>query len=118
MLSKDQASVVLDCCDENECNWLCLVQAATNKEEQNCIAYQLGVNIFYNTTRLIRGGEKLKVWYASQYAKKLGKPVQPDGTTKGVCLTHLFQDGGIEFFSFISGSVGHGQGVKVVTFQS
>ncbi|CAI9739536.1 PR domain zinc finger protein 15-like isoform X1 [Octopus vulgaris] len=77
ILSKDGAVVSLDTSNENDCNWMCLVQCAQNEEEQNCIAYQLGTNIFYNSIRTIQEGEQLKVWYALHYAKKLGKPVKP-----------------------------------------
>lgn len=58
------------------------MRVAQNEEEQNCIAYQLGINIYFNTTRDIAEGDELKVWYASQYAKKLGKSLRPDGKTK------------------------------------
>lgn len=53
------------------------------------MAYQLGPNIFYNTTRDIGVGEELRVWYAPHFAKKLGKPSQPDNTTKGDYYVHF-----------------------------
>ena len=59
-----------------------LVQVARTTEEQNCIAYQLGINIYFNTTKDIATGTPLKVWYAWKYAQKLGKPIEPDGKTK------------------------------------
>lgn len=77
ILAKDGTAVCLDTSNENDCNWMCLVQCAENEEEQNCIAYQMGTNIFYSTIKNILQGEQLKVWYASYYAKKLGRPVKP-----------------------------------------
>ncbi|GAB1603848.1 hypothetical protein Ahia01_000666100 [Argonauta hians] len=77
ILSKDGAVVCLDTSNESDCNWMCLVQCAQCEEEQNCIAYQLGTNIFYNSIRPIHQGEQLKVWYALHFAKKLGKPGKP-----------------------------------------
>ncbi|KAJ8322332.1 hypothetical protein KUTeg_000803 [Tegillarca granosa] len=82
IFTKDGGCVSLDTTDENECNWLCLVRAASNYDDQNCMAYQLGTSIFYNTTRDIKMGEELKVWYAPQYAKKVGKPTSSDGISK------------------------------------
>ncbi|XP_061188855.1 PR domain zinc finger protein 15-like [Saccostrea echinata] len=74
--------VSLDTTSENECNWLCLVRAATDSNEQNMIAYQMGTSIYYSTIRDIVVGEELKVWYAPPYAKKIGKSVVPDGVSR------------------------------------
>lgn len=65
---------------------MCLVHTAAVNGEQNCMAYQLGSNIFYNTTRDIGVGEELLVWYTPTFAKKLGKPPEPDSSYKGKCL--------------------------------
>jgi hypothetical protein len=54
------------------------------ESNKNCIAYQLGNNIFYNSTREITPGEELLVWYAPHFARKLGKPPEPDGMTRGM----------------------------------
>ena len=45
------------------------------------MAVQMGVEIYYMTTRAIQPGEALQVWYAPHYAKKLGQTPQPDGLT-------------------------------------
>ena len=84
LLGKDGTVVVLDTTDENECNWLCLVRSAVSEDTQNCMAYQLGTNIFYNVTRQIVPGEEVQVWYAPHFAKKLGKPSLPDPSYKGL----------------------------------
>ena len=82
-MTKDGMNVSLDTTDESECNWLCLVKAASSFEEQNIIAYQLGTSIFYSTTKDVGPNTELKVWYAPQYARRLGKNVEPDGISKG-----------------------------------
>lgn len=89
LIAKDGTTVCLDTTDENECNWLCLVRAACSDDEKNCIAYQLGNNIFYNTTRDILASEELLVWYAPHFARKLGKPSEPDGETRGLILINI-----------------------------
>ena len=89
ILAKDGTVVCLDTSNENDCNWMCLVQCAESEEEQNCIAYQMGTNIFYSTIKNIVQGEQLKVWYASYYAKKLGRPVKPTKNYKGILFTFI-----------------------------
>ncbi|XP_041361633.1 zinc finger protein 91-like [Gigantopelta aegis] len=81
VFTKDGGTVCYDTTDENFCNWLCLVRTAETASDQNLIAYTLGVNIFYNTTRDIPAGQQLRVWYAPAYARKLGKSPTPDGVT-------------------------------------
>ena len=82
ILSEDGNTICLDASNENHCNWMSLVQVAKTAEEQNCMAYQLGINIYFNTTQDIASGTPLKVWYATKYAQKLGKPTAPDGKTR------------------------------------
>jgi len=76
-------TVTLDTTSEAECNWLCLVPTALTAEEQNCMATQIGSEIYYITKDVLDEGDQLKVWYAPSYARKLGKPQQPDGRTRG-----------------------------------
>lgn len=83
VIGSDGSTVCLDTTDENDCNWMCLVRTAAFSQEQNCMAYQLGSNIFYNTIRDIEQGEELRVWYAPHFARKLGKASEPDNVSKG-----------------------------------
>jgi hypothetical protein len=46
------------------------------------MALQIGLNLFYTTTRTVPAGEELCVWYAPHYAKKLHKSSSPDGLSK------------------------------------
>ncbi|CAH1774044.1 unnamed protein product [Owenia fusiformis] len=81
IFNKDGTSISLDTTDENSCNWMCLVQAATTSSDQNAIAFQIGSDIYFSNTKKLLPGHELKVWYAPHYAKKLGKPAMPDGIT-------------------------------------
>jgi len=81
--------VSLDATDEDECNWLCLVGVARCSSEQNCMAIQMGLDIFYMTTREVPVGEELLVWYAPHYAKKVGRLPVPDGITVGETMCQL-----------------------------
>ncbi|OWF45176.1 uncharacterized protein LOC110457344 [Mizuhopecten yessoensis] len=80
--TKDGTCISLDTTSENDCNWMCLVRAALTYEQQNCIAYQLGTNLYYSTTKDIAPGSELCVWYAPAYARRIGKPEKPDGVSK------------------------------------
>ncbi|XP_034233362.1 PR domain zinc finger protein 15-like [Thrips palmi] len=61
----------LDTTDEELCNWMCLVAAATNIREQNLICYDVKQSIYFTTTRDVQPGEELRVWYALYYGLKL-----------------------------------------------
>ncbi|XP_033726599.1 uncharacterized protein LOC117316192 [Pecten maximus] len=80
--TKDGTCISLDTTNENDCNWMCLIRAALTTEEQNCIAYQMGMNLYYSTTKDIVPGTELRVWYAPAYARRIGKPERPDGVSK------------------------------------
>jgi hypothetical protein len=47
------------------------------------MAFQIGAELFYNTTREIQIGEEIRVWYAPHYAKKMGMSTLPDPTVRG-----------------------------------
>ena len=72
--------VSLDTSEEQECNWMCLVPTAQDADTQNCMAFQLGTDIYFSTLKEVPVLGQLRVWYAPHYAKKLGKPAQPDGS--------------------------------------
>lgn len=90
----------LDTRDENECNWLTLISPAEDVSEQNCIAFQLGNDIYYSTIRKVKVGEAMKVWYAPGYARKIQKPEKPPGCnmeTSGEAATEMVE--GKHFYS-------------------
>lgn len=77
----------LDTTDEELCNWMCLVAAATNIKEQNLICYDAKQSIYFTTTRDVQPGEELRVWYALYYGLKLqALPLADDSTQEeGFC---------------------------------
>jgi len=91
VLLTDSDAICLDTRNEADCNWLCLVPTARSTSEQNCMVIQIGTDIHYLTTRAIQGGEELAVWYAPSYARKMGRPVEPDGisTSKKTLESYL-----------------------------
>ncbi|XP_012251181.2 PR domain zinc finger protein 15-like isoform X2 [Athalia rosae] len=65
----------LDYSNENNSNWMCFVEPASNAKEQNLICYQVKQDIFYTAMRIIPIGEELRVWYAPNYALKMKMPI-------------------------------------------
>ncbi|KAG7462493.1 hypothetical protein MATL_G00185440 [Megalops atlanticus] len=53
-------------------SWLRLVQAASNKEEQNMEAYLRGGQLYFRSTRNIQKEEELLVWYDEELSHLLG----------------------------------------------
>lgn len=53
-------------------NWMYHVQYARNTEEQNMEAYQFYGDIFFRTTKLIKMGTELRVFYGQDYCKHVG----------------------------------------------
>lgn len=53
-------------------SWLCLVQAARHREEQNTEAFLKGGQLYFRTTRDIRQEEELLVWYDQELSHLLG----------------------------------------------
>lgn len=61
--------------DENKCNWMMFVRPAENFAEQNLVAYQHGQDIFFTVSKNIEPKQELKVWYACNYAERIGVQV-------------------------------------------
>ncbi|XP_035255851.1 PR domain zinc finger protein 8 isoform X1 [Anguilla anguilla] len=53
-------------------SWLRLVQAASNKEEQNMEAYLRSGQLYFRSTRSIQKDEELLVWYDEELSHLLG----------------------------------------------
>ncbi|XP_066535770.1 zinc finger protein 488 [Hoplias malabaricus] len=70
--------------------WLRLVQAAMDRAEQNTEAFLKGGQLFFRTTRSVRRGEELFVWYDEELSHLLGlSDIKPraavDGLSCGRC---------------------------------
>lgn len=63
-----------DTSDENKCNWMMFVRPAESYADQNCVAYQYGLDIYFTITRNIEARAEIKVWYAPHYAERFGFP--------------------------------------------
>ncbi|XP_022103212.1 LOW QUALITY PROTEIN: PR domain zinc finger protein 15-like [Acanthaster planci] len=81
VFKKDGAVVKLDTSDEQRCNWMTLVTAATTTANQNLIVYPFQGALYFTVIKDIRTGEVLRVWYAPNYAAKLGQPLLNDTCT-------------------------------------
>jgi len=47
--------------DQEKCNWMCFVRAATNATEQNLDARTINGRVFFTTIRDVKPDEELKV---------------------------------------------------------
>ena len=59
--NEDGSQYFLEPSDENNCNWMMFVRPADNFSEQNVVAFQYKMDIFYVTTKHIDPKEELKV---------------------------------------------------------
>ncbi|KAM9703974.1 PR domain zinc finger protein 1 [Menidia menidia] len=65
---------IVDCWDEQQSNWMRYVNKARAVEEQNLVACQNGLDIFFYTTTPLQPGQELLVWYCSEFAQRCGLP--------------------------------------------
>ncbi|KAI4877624.1 hypothetical protein NFI96_022982, partial [Prochilodus magdalenae] len=70
--------------------WLRLVQAAMNTAEQNTEAFLKAGQLYFRTTRHVRRGEELFVWYDEELSHLLGlSDIKPRAAAEGEELTGL-----------------------------
>lgn len=50
------------------------VNPACSVEEQNLVACQSGLDIFFYTTKRLQPGQELLVWYCSEFAQRCNYP--------------------------------------------
>ncbi|XP_041470439.1 histone-lysine N-methyltransferase PRDM9-like [Lytechinus variegatus] len=53
-------------------NWMLHVQFARNSEEQNLEAFQFYGDIYFRTTKHVKSGTELRVFYSQDYSKHVG----------------------------------------------
>jgi len=51
----------IDADEEDHCNWMMFVRPASNLAEQNLVAYQHGVDIYFTVIKNIEPRQELKV---------------------------------------------------------
>jgi len=59
--NEDGSQYFFEANDENSCNWMMFVRPANNYSEQNVVAFQYKMDIFYMTTKNIEPKQELKV---------------------------------------------------------
>lgn len=98
-------NLVLDATDESQNNWCCLIPPARTSQEINCLLFQRKHKLYAKVVRTILASESLSMfvslmlftnvhihlilfsfssWYASNYAKAIGLPETPDGSSLGL----------------------------------
>ncbi|CAH1799467.1 unnamed protein product [Owenia fusiformis] len=76
--NEDHKYHYIHCTNEDTSNWMMFVRKARATREQNIVAYQEGLNIFFITCKDIEPGAELLYWYSRPYSKYLGVPSAPN----------------------------------------
>ncbi|XP_072302730.1 PR domain zinc finger protein 1-like [Eucyclogobius newberryi] len=83
---------ILDGLHEDRSNWMRYVNPARSSEEQNMVACQSGLDIFFYTIRPLPPGQELLVWYCPQLAQRCHYPPLGHLTTDNTEQTSPSQD--------------------------
>uniref|UniRef100_A0A3Q3WVX6 PR domain zinc finger protein 1 n=1 Tax=Mola mola TaxID=94237 RepID=A0A3Q3WVX6_MOLML len=77
---------ILDGLNEERSNWMRYVNPACTVEEQNLVACQTGLDIYFYTIKPLHPGQELLVWYCQEFAQRCNYPPRGqlaiDGTEK------------------------------------
>ncbi|KAI3364246.1 hypothetical protein L3Q82_011049, partial [Scortum barcoo] len=65
---------ILDGLNEGRSNWMRYVNPACAMEEQNLVACQSGLDIYFYTIRPLQPGQELLVWYCPEFAQRCNYP--------------------------------------------
>lgn len=65
---------ILDGLNEERSNWMRYVNPACTVEEQNLVACQSGLDIFFYTIKPLQPGQELLVWYCPEFARRCSYP--------------------------------------------
>ncbi|KAM6991826.1 PR domain zinc finger protein 1 [Tautogolabrus adspersus] len=65
---------ILDGLNEERSNWMRYVNPACSVEEQNLVACQKGLEIYFYTIRPLQPGQELLVWYCPEFAQRCNYP--------------------------------------------
>uniref|UniRef100_A0A8C3A3K0 PR domain zinc finger protein 1 n=1 Tax=Cyclopterus lumpus TaxID=8103 RepID=A0A8C3A3K0_CYCLU len=65
---------ILDGLNEEKSNWMRYVNPACSVEEQNLIACQSGLEIYFYTIKPLQLGQELLVWYCPEFAQRCNYP--------------------------------------------
>lgn len=80
---------ILDGLNEQRSNWMRYVNPAHTVEEQNLVACQNGLEIYFYTIKALQPGQELLVWYCQELAQRCNYPplgqLSVDGTGRFTC---------------------------------
>ncbi|GAA6228809.1 PR domain zinc finger protein 1-like [Lates japonicus] len=65
---------ILDGLNEERSNWMRYVNPACTMEEQNLVACQSGLDIYFYTIKALQPGQELLVWYCPEFARRCNYP--------------------------------------------
>ena len=68
LVTTPDATFEIDVSDDTLSNWMRFVRVAKGGDEQNLALNQEDDKLYFSSTRDIRVGDELKVWYSSEYA--------------------------------------------------
>ncbi|XP_015224959.1 PREDICTED: PR domain zinc finger protein 1-like isoform X1 [Cyprinodon variegatus] len=74
VFSDGQIHHILDSLNEEQSNWMRYVNPARSVEEQNLVACQTGLNIFFYTIKPLQPGQELLVSYSHEFAQRCYYP--------------------------------------------
>lgn len=65
---------ILDGLNEERSNWMRYVNPACAVEEQNLVACQNGLDIYFYTIKPLHPGQEFLVWYCHEFAQRCNYP--------------------------------------------
>ncbi|TRY78980.1 hypothetical protein DNTS_005253 [Danionella cerebrum] len=71
IFDKDNTFKFIDGSDETAANWMRFIPVSSDESQKNLSALQHGGQIYFQVSRRLKVGEKLCVWYSSEYMRRL-----------------------------------------------
>ncbi|XP_060947740.1 PR domain zinc finger protein 1-like [Limanda limanda] len=74
VFSEGRLHHILDGLNEERSNWMRYVNPACSAQEQNLVACQSGLDIYFYTIKPLQQGQELLVWYCPEFAQRCNYP--------------------------------------------